>query len=118
MSIFKVPGVVVCIAVASTVYAQSSDAKATSSATTTAQTRSTSTKRTDRKLGLDVRRALGKASGMDTSNVFGRARAGAITLTGSVRYSDQIVNAGDVAKRVSGVTSVSNKLVLSQQGGL
>jgi hyperosmotically inducible protein len=115
--IFKALSVVVCITAASTAYAQSNDAASTSSVTTTTQTRSTSTKKADRKLGLDVRRALSKASGMNTSNVFVRARGGAITLTGSVPDSEQIVKAGDVAKRVSGVTLVSNKIVLSPQGG-
>jgi osmotically-inducible protein OsmY len=117
MTIFKALSVVMCITVTSTAYAQSNDAASASSAMTTAQTRSASTKRTDRKLGLDVRRALSRASGLNTSNVFVRARGGGITLTGSVPDSEQIVKAGDVAKRVSGVTSVSNKIVLSPQGG-
>jgi osmotically-inducible protein OsmY len=117
VSICKALGVVACVTVALTANAQSKDAASTSSATATAQTRSTSTKKADRKLGLDVRRALGKTSGMNTSNVFVRARGGAITLTGSVPDSEQIVKAEDVAKRVSGVTSVSNKIVLSPQGG-
>jgi hyperosmotically inducible protein len=117
MSIFKALSVVMCITVTSTAYAQSNDAASTSGTMTTAQTRSTATKKADRKLGLDVRRALSKASGLNTSNVFVRARDGAITLTGSVPDSEQIAKAGDVAKRVSGVTSVSNKIVLSPQGG-
>ncbi len=34
-----------------------------------------STRKTDRKLGLDARRALGKASGLDTVNVLVRGMA-------------------------------------------
>lgn len=112
----KALGIVACIAAASSAYAQSSDAAAANGATITAKTRSTSTKRTDRKLGLDVRRALGKANDVDTSNVFVRARAGAITLTGSVPEGHQILKAGDIAKGVAGVTSVSNRIALSPQG--
>jgi hyperosmotically inducible periplasmic protein len=113
----KALGVVVCVAVASSAYAQSSDAAATDSTTTTSKPRFTSTKKTDRKLGLDVRRALGKANGVDISHIFVRARGGAVTLTGSVPNGDQILKVGDIAKGVAGVTSVSNKLSLSPQNG-
>jgi len=117
VDMLKALGVVVCVAVASSAYAQSSDAATTGGTTTTSKARSTSTKKTDRKLGLDVRRALGKANGIDSSNIFVRARGGAVTLTGSVPDGDQIQKAGDIAKSVAGVTSVSNKIALSPQGG-
>lgn len=70
----------------------------------------------DRALGRAVRRALSKTNGFDVSNVFVRARGGAVTLSGSVRSGDQIHQAEDVAKSVQGVTSVNNKLTLFHGG--
>jgi osmotically-inducible protein OsmY len=91
-------------------------APAADSAATTKAAKS-ATKKTDRKLGLDVRRALSKAQGFDVSNVFVRARGGAVTLTGTVPEGAQIAQAEEVAKGVAGVTSVSNKISIGTQGG-
>jgi hyperosmotically inducible periplasmic protein len=46
-----------------------------------------------------------------------RARGGAITLTGTVPEGGQIQQAGDVAKGVAGVKSVTNKITLGTQNG-
>ena len=78
VDMLKALGVVVCVAVASSAYAQSSDATATADSAATAKAQKTATKKTDRKLGLDVRKALSKAQGFDVSNVFVRARGGAV----------------------------------------
>jgi osmotically-inducible protein OsmY len=106
----KALGVVVCVAMASSAYAQTSDATATADS-------AASTKKTDRKLGLDVRRALSKAQGFDVSNVFVKARNGAVVLTGTVPEGNQIGQAEEIAKGVPGVKSVSNKISLGTQGG-
>jgi hypothetical protein len=113
VDMLKALSVVVCVAVASSAYAQSSDAMAAPDAATSAKT----TKKVNRKLGLDVRRALSKAQGIDVSNIFVRARGGAVVLTGTVPDGAQIPQAGEVAKGVPGVTSVSNKLTLGQPNG-
>lgn len=113
VDMLKALSVVVCVAVASSAYAQSSDATATTDAAPSAKT----TKKVNRKLGLDVRRALSKAQGIDVSNIFVRARGGAVVLTGTVPDGAQIPQAGEVAKGVAGVTSVSNKLTLGQPNG-
>jgi osmotically-inducible protein OsmY len=97
------------VATASSAYAQASDAQAPAA---TAAAPATSTRAADRKLGRDVRRALGKTQGFNVSNVFVRARGGAVTLSGSVPDGGMIQQAGDVAKGVPGVTSVTNKLTL------
>jgi osmotically-inducible protein OsmY len=117
VDMLKALGVVVCVAVASSAYAQSSDATTTTDSAATAKAQKSATKKTDRKLGLDVRKALGKAQGFDVSNVFVRARGGAVTLTGTVPDGSQIGQAEEVAKGVAGVTSVSNKITLGVQGG-
>jgi len=108
VDMLKALGVVLCVAVASSAYAQSSDAMAAPAATTNP----TTAKKVNRKLGLDVRRALSHAQGIDV-----RARNGAVVLSGSVPDGDQIPKAEEVAKGVPGVTSVSNKLTLAPQNG-
>jgi hyperosmotically inducible protein len=116
VDMLKALGVVLCVAVASSAYAQSSDATTTTDAASAKATAKV-TKKTDRKLGLDVRRALSKAPGIDVSNIFVRARGGAVVLTGSVPDGAQIPQAEEVAKGVTGVKSVSNKLTLAPQNG-
>ncbi|WP_244815329.1 BON domain-containing protein [Caballeronia sp. Lep1P3] len=119
VDLLKALGVVVCVAVASSAYAQSSDAAATNNAESAPTTKAqrSATKKTDRKLSYDVRRALSKAQGFDVSNVFVRSRGGAVTLTGTVPEGAQIAQAEEVAKGVTGVKSVSNKITLSPQNG-
>ena len=58
---------------------------------------------------------LFRSQGVDVSNIAVRARGGAVTLTGSVPDQGQIDAAGQAAKGVAGVTSVSNKLTVVQQ---
>jgi len=119
VDLLKVLVVSGCVAGASCVYAQSSDAAATSGDTAAAAAAPSAkqVRAADRKLARDVRRALAKAQGFDVSNVFVRARSGAITLTGSVPEGDQIQQAADVAKGVAGVKSVTNRVSLGVQGG-
>lgn len=112
MQMLKALGVVVCVSVASSAWAQSSDAMAPASAPG-----AKATKKADRKLGQDVRRALSKAQGFDVSNVFVRARGGAVVLTGTVPEGGQVAQAEEVAKTVPGVTSVTNKITIGTQGG-
>jgi hyperosmotically inducible periplasmic protein len=116
VDMLKALSVVVCVAVASSAYAQSSDAMATTDAAS-AKADAKTTKKVNRKLGLDVRRALSKAQGIDVSNIFVRARGGAVTLTGSVPDGAQIPKAEEVAKGVPGVTSVTNKIGLAAPNG-
>jgi hyperosmotically inducible protein len=96
-------------------YAQSSDV-APDAGTSSQANSATTTATSDRALAKAVRRALGKAQGVDVSNVFVRARSGAVTLSGSVRDSGQIHQAERVARTVPGVSSVSNKLTLFHGG--
>jgi hyperosmotically inducible protein len=113
VNLLKALGIALCVATASSAYAQSSDAMAAPAAAPSAK----AVKSADRKLGLTVRKALSKAQGFDVSNVFVRARGGAVTLTGSVPDGAQIPQAEEVAKNVAGVKSVNNKLTLGTQGG-
>lgn len=116
VNLLKALGIALCVATASSAYAQSSDAMASGSMAAPAAG-ATTTKKADRALGLQVRKALAKAQGFDVSNVFVRARGGAVTLTGSVPDGAQIPQAEEIAKGVAGVKSVSNKLTIGTQGG-
>lgn len=92
--------------------AQASDATPSAD---TAMKPAASSKQADRSLAKAVRRALSKSQ-VDPSNVYVRARNGAVTLSGTVGDSGQIDAAGDIAKGVPGVASVSNKLALYHGG--
>jgi hyperosmotically inducible protein len=96
-------------------YAQASDAMSAPDTSSTTSSKKAVSK-ADRALARAVRRALSKAQGFNVSNVYVRARSGAVTLSGSVDTGDQITQAETVAKSVSGVNSVSNKLTLFHGG--
>ncbi|CAG4896668.1 BON domain-containing protein [Paraburkholderia saeva] len=110
-------GVVLSLAFVSSVYAQSQSSTPTATVDSAASAKASqnSTRKADRKLGSDVRHALGKARDITATNIFVRARGGAVTLTGTVRDIAQIDRATEVAKSVPGVTSVVNKLSLEAQ---
>jgi hyperosmotically inducible protein len=106
-------GVVVMLASLSA-FAQASgtDAMAAPAAAASAH----SSKAENRQLGKTVKRALTKNKEIDASNIYVRARDGAIRLTGYVPENAQIQIATDVAQGVSGVSSVDNKLSVRQPG--
>jgi len=114
----KALGLAACLTMAGGAYAQN-DAAATGNtgaAAAPAHTKASKAERTaNRKLGYAVRRALGKAQGVDVSNIIVRSRGGDITLVGTVPDQGQIDKAGQVAQGVAGVKSVSNKLTVQQQ---
>jgi hyperosmotically inducible protein len=107
----KTLGSVVAMVVACNVYAQTNAATDTASAAASVK----AGKRANHELGRKVRGALAKTQGLDVSSIAVRARGGAVTLTGTVPDEGQIEAAGAAAKGVAGVTSVSNKLTVSQQ---
>ncbi|CAD6541661.1 BON domain-containing protein [Paraburkholderia sabiae] len=111
----KAVGGVVAMVVACHTYAQASDSTATGTTATAPAANSKAVKKQDRALGKKVRSALAKTQGLDVSAINVRARSGAVTLTGTAPDNDQIQKAGDVAKGVAGVTSVSNKINVQQQ---
>jgi osmotically-inducible protein OsmY len=117
VDMLKALGVVVCMTVATGAFAQASDGVASQDEAAAAKAQKNATKKTDRKLGLDVRKALSKVQGFDVSKVYVRARGGAVTLTGTVPDGAMIAQAEEAAKGVPGVKSVSNKITLGTQGG-
>ncbi|WP_345813015.1 BON domain-containing protein [Paraburkholderia sp. PREW-6R] len=111
----KTLGSVVAMVVACNVYAQASDAAASGAMTAAPAASAKTTKKANSQLGRKVRSALAKTQGIDVSSIAVRARGGAVTLTGTVPNQGQIDAAGEAAKGVAGVTSVSNKLTVMQQ---
>ncbi|MBN3753842.1 BON domain-containing protein [Paraburkholderia sp. Tr-20389] len=110
----KAVGGVVAMVVACHTYAQASDSTATGTTATAPAANSKAAKKENRTLGKKVRSALTKG-GVDVSKVNVRAHGGAISLTGTAPDNDQIQKAGEIAKGVEGVTSVSNKINVKQQ---
>lgn len=109
----KMLGSVVAMVVACNVSAQASDAQTDTTSSTAASVKAG--KRANHQLGRKVRAALTKTHGLNVSNIAVRARGGAVTLSGTVPDQGQIDSAGEAAKGVAGVKSVSNKLTVMQQ---
>ncbi|NVH72737.1 BON domain-containing protein [Paraburkholderia sp. JPY432] len=105
----KTLGAVVAMVAACSVYAQNAPDTASAAATVKAG------KAANHELGRKVRHALTKTQGLDVSHIAVRARGGAVTLTGTVPDQGQADKAGEAAKGVEGVTSVTNKLTAKQQ---
>jgi hyperosmotically inducible periplasmic protein len=107
ISLFQAVALAACVSLTSIAFAQSASAPASVSVTTPKSIR-----KADRKLAVDVRRAFDKTQGLQVSGLFVRARGGAVSLTGTVPDAAQIPLAGDAAKKVPGVGSVSNRLTV------
>ncbi|WP_179405293.1 BON domain-containing protein [Burkholderia guangdongensis] len=71
----------------------------------------------NRALRRKVYAALAKHKEIDAGSISVIAKGGAVTLNGTVAEASQITTAGEIAKGVSGVTSVTNKLTLQRPLG-
>ena len=108
---FRTLGSVITIAIACNVYAQGDNPTETTSTTASGK----ASNQANRALARKVRGALARTQGLNVSSISVRARGGAVVLTGSVPSQRQIDLAGEAARGVEGVTSVSNKLTVVQQ---
>lgn len=72
-------------------------------------------RKSNRKLGYAVRKAISKVNGVNVSNITVRTKGGVVTLEGSVPDASQIDKAVEAAKGVAGVVSVNNKLSVQPQ---
>ncbi len=70
--------------------------------------------RPDSSVIRDVRRALRRVPDMDDSGIHIRASHGVVTLTGEVPESWQISRAGNAARSVLGVRTVTNRLTVRE----
>ncbi|MEW9583866.1 BON domain-containing protein [Paraburkholderia sp. DGU8] len=78
----------------------------------TASPSSSSRPRSDSQIVRDVRRAFTRTTGLNSSAIHVKARHGVVTLTGRVPQRSQIERAGNAARSVRGVRSVSNRLTV------
>ncbi|WP_162185947.1 BON domain-containing protein [Burkholderia pseudomallei] len=67
-------------------------------------------------VAMEVRRALGNASGMDVSRISVIADAGTVTLLGSTTNHQQIDRAQQLAESVGAVKNVINHLTVRNAG--
>lgn len=73
-------------------------------------------RKADRLLAKQVRRALVRVKGLDSTQIVVIARGGDVTLGGSVPEAGQIALAHTAAQGVSGVRSVSDSLSVKAPG--
>jgi hyperosmotically inducible protein len=71
-------------------------------------------KQADRALRKQIYAAIGKYKAIDAGDISVSARNGAVTLNGTVKDASQISQVADIARSVSGVTSITNKLTVSR----
>ena len=92
---------------------------ATASSTAPAASSKKSVRAANRAFSKNVQKSLAKTKGLDQTSiaVFGNAKTGQVTLAGQIASEDQEGVAVEAAKHVRGVTSVSSKLTLREQGG-
>ncbi|WP_233839011.1 BON domain-containing protein [Paraburkholderia sp. ZP32-5] len=111
----KLAGGTLIVVASINAWSQSSEpATSTESATSAAPSKS-DIRKANRALSKKVLQALSKG-GVDTSGVRVLVKGSAITLAGNVPESAQIEKAGELAKHVSGVTSVKNTLAVHEGG--
>ena len=67
---------------------------------------------TDATLEADVAEALARAGQVDASRVSVTARGGTVTLDGYVGSQWEVEAAGETARRIEGVASVDNRLLV------
>lgn len=73
-----------------------------------------SARKADRALRRKVYAAIGKRKKISAGNIGIVARGGAVTLSGTVTDAAQVNEVAEIAKGVSGVTSVTNKLTVQK----
>jgi osmotically-inducible protein OsmY len=115
---FKLMGGALIVVVSVNAWSQTSESAAPSAQSSMAPSSGGSAKATrqaNRALSKKVLVALSKG-GVSTSRINVVAKGSAVTLVGAVTDATQIDKAGELAKGVSGVTSVKNSLTLKEVG--
>jgi osmotically-inducible protein OsmY len=99
--------------------ASATDAVATTKPAAQAGTSKKQIRAANRAFSKTVQKSISKTKGLEDASitVFGNAKTGAVTLAGQITSEDQDHLAVDTAKQVHGVTSVTSKLTLREQGG-
>ena len=74
-------------------------------------------RKADRALRRQVYAAIGQHTRISAGNISVVASGGAVTLNGTVTDASQVNEVAEIAKRVPGVTSVTNKLIVQKPFG-
>ncbi|WP_144162102.1 BON domain-containing protein [Paraburkholderia sp. BCC1885] len=114
-------GIAITALLSTAAYAQTAASGADTDAATTSQapTSKKDARAANRALSKRVKQTLYKTKGLQTADivVFGKAATGQVTLAGFIETEDQEKIATAAAAKVQGVTSVTSKLTLQEQGG-
>ncbi|ANB72206.1 hypothetical protein AYM40_07380 [Paraburkholderia phytofirmans OLGA172] len=97
-------------------YGQTTNAVATDTASAVTTPSKKEIRSQNRALAKNVRKALTKVKGLDSSGISILAKGGVVTLAGSTQDEKDIGLAEDAAKGVTGVTSVQNRLTVHEVG--
>jgi osmotically-inducible protein OsmY len=111
----KLAGGALVIVASINAWSQSSEPTTSTESGTSAAPSKSDVRKANRALSKKVLHAL-SAGGIDTTGVRVLVKGSAVTLAGDVPEGSQIEKAGELAKHVSGVTSVKNALVLHEGG--
>lgn len=99
----------------SVAFAQTSSEAATSPPATAAN--KSGTRAQNHELSKAVRHALYSSKRLRSTNIAVLAKAGEVTLVGTVPDAWQIQVAGEVARQIPNVRSVDNRLIVEEDGG-
>lgn len=97
-------------------YAQTSDTASTESAALSSAPSAKETRKANRLLAKQVRRALVRVKDLDSGSVVVIAKGSVVTLGGSVPDAGQIPRAVSAAQGVTGVSEVHNSLTIKARG--
>lgn len=116
-----VVGIAATALLSTVAYAQTPAATSDADATASAQAplSKKAVRQANRAFAKRVQQALYKTRGLSTADivVFAKANTGQVTLAGFIETEDQDRIAQAAAAKVQGVTSVTSKLTLQEQGG-
>jgi osmotically-inducible protein OsmY len=108
----------VIVATSTTVWAgEPASAPAESTTTASAPMTPAQQRTANRALRKQVYAAIGQHKEISAGNISVTAKAGAITLGGTVSEASQVDKVAEIAKGVPGVTSVTNKLAVQKPLG-
>jgi hyperosmotically inducible protein len=119
-------GVVTAVVLCTAAYAQtpavssmSNDSNANSAALDQGQSTKKAERAANRAFAKRIRQTLYKTKGLEDSDivVFAKAKTGQVTLSGFILTEDQDHIATAAVGKVQGVSSVTSKLTLQEQGG-
>jgi len=99
------------------VFAQPASSSSSSTAGAVASTTNGNSRAENRALARLVKRTLRKSSALTTANITVRAKAGIVTLLGTVPTDEEVSQAANLAETVPGVTSVNDRLTVNALQG-